>query len=250
MKTDKDEKTWKMEVLDNKCRVRSLLGNRALNKNHIKELKRSMKEHGVLSAITVMKTGKTYTVLDGHHRWNAAKSLKYSVPAMVVNSTQAEAVVDLNTVQKNWQLSDFANYYSNSSNKEIRTAYKTIIEYHNKTGLNYSALVYILGKQQPKHFKKGTFRVNRQLFADAFFVYLEEISDYVPFAYMARFALGFVHLASSPLYDHQRMLRQLNKKHNQVMETKGNPGTYGKLMQTIYNHGFGTKSLVIFKNWR
>lgn len=247
---EKSNKTWKLKVLNGKTKVRSLLGNRDINKTHVNSLKASMKKHGVLSAVTVMETGKTYTLLDGHHRWKAAKNLGYSIPAIVVDKDSSVAVVQLNNVQKNWSLSDYAKYYSTSGDKETREAYQEIISYNSETGLNYSCLAYVLGKQQPKHFKDGTFRVNRAAFAKAFFSYITDIEEYVPFANHARFVLGYVHLAASPIYDHSRMMNKLRQKHNLVVEQKGNPGAYGRMMNDIYNFKSSQKALVMFKNWR
>ena len=246
-----NKKTWNMKVLDNKTRVRSLLGNRDINKTHVNNLKKSMKKYGVLSAVTVMETGKSYTLLDGHHRWTAAKSLGFSVPAIVVKRESNVAVVELNNVQKNWSLADYANYYSHSNDADIKESYENIIQYHEETGMNYSALVKILGKQQPKNFKDGSFRVTRKLFANAFFVYLNDISAYVPFAKTnARFALGFCDIAASPAYEHRRMMSKLKMSHGKIIELKGNPGAYGKMMNEIYNYKCGQKNLIMFKNWR
>ena len=248
--SEKSNKTWNLKVLDNKTRVRSLLGNRDINKSHVNSLKESMREHGVLSAVTVMKTGESYVLLDGHHRWKAAKTLGYSIHAIVVNKESSVAVVALNNVQKNWSLTDYAKYYSTSGDKETREAYQEIISYHNETGLNYSCLTYVLGKQPIKQFKEGTFRVNRPAFAKALFSYLDDIEEYVSFAKHARFVLGFVHLAASPIYDHTRMMSKLKQKHNLVIEQKGNPSSYGKMMNDVYNFKTAPKNLVMFRNWR
>ena len=250
MSEEESSKTWELKVLDNKTRVKSLLGNRDINKSHVNSLKESMKEHVVLSAVTVMQTGKTYTLLDGHHRWKAAKTLGYSVPAIVVDKNSSVAVVAMNNVQKNWSLGDYAKYYSTSGDKETREAYQEITSYHNETGLNYSCLTTVLGKQSTKQFKNGTFRVNRPAFAKALFSYLDDIEEYVSFAKQARFVLGFVHLASNPVYNHNRMMSKLKQNHNIVIETKGNPGTYGRMMNEVYNFKTAPKNLVMFRNWK
>ena len=210
-------KKWKMEVLDNKTKVRSLIGNRDINQTHVKNIKESMREHGVLSSVTVMKSGKGFILLDGHHRWKAAKELGYSIPAMVVDKESSVAVVALNNVQKNWSLNDYAKYYRTNGDKETKAAYDEIVKYHEETGLNYSCLSFVLGKQQIKHFKEGTFRVNRPAFAKVLFVYLKDIEEYVPFANHARFVSGYVHLASSPIYDQQRMMIKLKNVCNALL---------------------------------
>ena len=250
MSEKESSKTWNLKVLDNKTRVRSLLGNRDINKSHVNSLKESMKEHGVLSAVTVMKTGKSYTLLDGHHRWQAAKSLGYSVPAIVVGKDSSVAVVAMNNVQKNWTLRDYTKYYSTSGDRETREAYQELISYHNETGLNYSCLTWVLGRQPVKKFKEGNFRPTKLVFAKAFFAYLKDIEEYVPFTTHSKFVMGFVDIASNPKYNHKRMMSKLKQKHNIVIEAKSTPNTFGKLMNELYNYKVHKDNLVMFKNWR
>jgi len=243
------KKTWQLEVLDENSDVTSLVGNRPINKAHISKLKESMKTHGVLSTLTVMKSKKAYTVLDGHHRWAAAKSLGYSMPAIVVPQGGASAVVDMNTVQKNWSLADFAHYYSKSLDKAQAAAYAKLITYEETTKLNYTALIAIFGKTSLLSYKKGNFRITDEVFGKKFLQYLKDIKPFIPFSFMARFAMGYLVLAKNAKYDHMRMLTKLARKHKQTIETKGNPGDYGKLMQSIYNHKVkDAKDLVMFKS--
>lgn len=49
---------------------------RAINQQTVKELAASILSIGVLSALTVQKTGSSYTVITGMHRWHALQSLQ------------------------------------------------------------------------------------------------------------------------------------------------------------------------------
>ena len=243
------KKTWSIIELDKTDKVTSLVGNRPILEGHVSKLKESMKTRGVLSTLTVMREKKSYTILDGHHRWEAAKSLGYSMPAIVVPRASALAVVELNTVSKNWQLVDFANYYSLSGDKEQKAAYAKLIAYAEKTDLNYTALIAIFGSPSLASYKKGNFRITKESFGKKFLQYLKDIKPYIPFSFYARFAMGYLVLAQNAKYDHRRMLTKLKQKHKQTIESKGTPGDYGKLMQAIYNYNIkDAKNLVMFKS--
>ena len=242
-------RTWEIIELDENDKVISLVGNRPINKAHISKLKESMKTHGVLSALTVLRARGSHIILDGHHRWDAAKSLGYSMPAIVVPKESATAVVELNTVSKNWQLVDFARYYSLNGSKEQKAAYDKITEYAEKTGLNYTALVAIFGNPSLASYKKGNFRLTNEAFGKKFIQYLEDIKPYIPFSSRARFAMGYLTLAKNAKYDHKRMLTKLKQKHKQTIEGKSNPTEYGQLMQAIYNYNIrDSADLVMFKS--
>jgi hypothetical protein len=244
------KKTWNIIELDKTSKVTSLVGNRPIDKAHVSRLKESMKTHGVLVALTVMRHKKSYIVLDGHHRWEAAKSLGYSMPAIIVPKGSGTAVVELNTVSKNWQLADFAHYYSLSGNEEQKAAYSKIMEYAEKTDLNYTTLVAIFGHPTVASYKKGNFRITSEVFAKKFIQYLKDIKPYIPFSSKSRFVSGYLTLATNPKYDHKRMLAKLRQKHKQTIEGKSNPTEYGKLMQTIYNYNVKDASKLVMFNSR
>ena len=73
----KSNRKWNMVVLDNETKIKGMTGNRNVGQPHVKSLKQSMEKHGVLSTVTVLKHGESYTMLDGHHRYQAAMELGY-----------------------------------------------------------------------------------------------------------------------------------------------------------------------------
>jgi ParB/RepB/Spo0J family partition protein len=61
----------------------------------ITALANSIKERGQLYPVIVIKDGDSYTLVDGHRRWTAAKKAKVQLKAIVVtNYDEAFAVID------------------------------------------------------------------------------------------------------------------------------------------------------------
>ncbi len=249
MKTN-EAKTWRIEEIgpDDK-NIRFIGGNRQVDAKIVAKLKGSMVEHGVLSAITVMAKKKNYHIVDGQHRYTAAKELGYSIPAIVITEGDVEAIKDMNTIQKSWSLANFADFYAEMSvDEEVGQSYHILKETQETTALTYSALLHIHGNSISK-FKKGLFLIKDKDFVDKVVGYIQDIKPFVPFADLARFIDAYVRIVKHESYEHGRMMDKLNLEHRIAIDKKANPAGYGRLMQDIYNYHSTQKNLVMFANW-
>lgn len=73
----------------------------------LEDMVESIREHGVLTPVIVLKTGKQYEMLAGHNRWNAAKIVGMNeIPAIVKeNLSEKEAyvyVIETNLMQRSF----------------------------------------------------------------------------------------------------------------------------------------------------
>ncbi len=73
----------------------------------LEDMVESIREHGVLTPVIVLKKGKQYEMLAGHNRWNAAKIVGLSeIPAIVKeNLSEEEAyvyVIETNLMQRSF----------------------------------------------------------------------------------------------------------------------------------------------------
>lgn len=83
-------------------------GNRVVNKLHVERLKTSFKKKYLLSPIIV---NQRYEIIDGQHRFNAAKSLGLPVNFIITNGYGLKEVQILNTNMKNWKKEDYLQAY-------------------------------------------------------------------------------------------------------------------------------------------
>lgn len=85
-----------------------LQGNRQVNKLHVKRLKDSFKESYLLSPIIV---NQNYEIIDGQHRYYAAKELELPLRFIFCNDYSLKEVQLLNTNSSNWKKEDFLKGY-------------------------------------------------------------------------------------------------------------------------------------------
>ena len=81
-------------------KFKTLQGNRNVNSLHIRRLKESFKEKYLLSPIVV---NQNYEIIDGQHRFEAAKELNLPVNFIICNDYSLKEVQLLNTNMKNWK---------------------------------------------------------------------------------------------------------------------------------------------------
>jgi len=89
-------------------KFKTLEGNRHVNKLHVKRLKESFKEAYLLSPIVV---NQDFQIIDGQHRFEAAKEMKLPINFIVCNNYSLKEVQLLNTNMKNWKKEDYLNAY-------------------------------------------------------------------------------------------------------------------------------------------
>jgi len=234
-----------------KDKVAYITGNRNINRAMVDKLKTSMEKWGILTAITVTKYRKRYFIVDGQHRHTAAKELDMIIPAIVVPKESLKVIIDLNTIQKNWSLNNYVDFFALNDDKELAEPYRIIQEIYNTSGLNYTALCRIYSKGGMVAFKKGDLELDNMEFAHTFILYLTEILPYVPFAKNARFIDAYIRIVKNENYSHRRMMNKLilnDRRKTFDMSGESKPSSYGKLMEDIYNSS-QSRNLVMFHRW-
>src|SRR6266702_2300004 len=95
-------------------------GNRIINYNHVKELKRSMEAHPELLPFNPIEVNENMFIIDGQHRWAACKELGLPVYYMINKGGSLEETRVENVTQRRWSLMDFAHSYAEGGNKDYK----------------------------------------------------------------------------------------------------------------------------------
>ncbi len=159
------------------------------------------------------------------------------------------AIVEMNTIQVNWTMSNFVDFFASHSDPVISSNYQMLKEKKERVSptLTYSSLVKIYGKPYGgPSFKKGLWRLKNEEAGDKFVEYLDDIAEFLPYARSARFIYAFTDVAYHDDYDHDRMMKKFNQNHGVSLVTSSNPTNYGKMLTKIYNF-HQSKNLVMFK---
>lgn len=89
-------------------KFKTLNGNRQVNLLHIRRLRESFKKAYLLTPIVV---NQDYEIIDGQHRFEAAKELQLPINFIICNNYSLKEVQLLNTNMKNWKKEDYLNAY-------------------------------------------------------------------------------------------------------------------------------------------
>ncbi len=90
------------------AKFKTLQGNRHVDKLHVKRLQESFRKAYLLSPILI---NQDYEIIDGQHRFHAAKEMDLPVNFIMCNNYSLKEVQLLNTNMKNWKKEDYLNGY-------------------------------------------------------------------------------------------------------------------------------------------
>ena len=220
---------------------------RDISNNSIKAIMESMKEHGIISAISVRKSstykGK-YETFDGQHTVEACKRLSLPVIYNEFEDVSNRAMISLNGKSKKWKLKDYLKFGVTDGIKDyifLDRAYK-------KERLPLTALIMMYGRAYGnisfKDLKWKALTIDR---GNIILKYIKEIETTFNIKHVrfARFVWGFGKVIDSGKYDHDRMIYQLGKC-SSMLTKQANPEGYTANIEMVYNFGLTKKNQVQF----
>ncbi len=112
---ERDQQKSKVYESKNYDQFKTLLGNRSVNQTHLFQLKQSIARRYLMAPILV---NEKMEIIDGQHRFHAARDLGLPVYYFVVTGYGLEEVKILNTHMKNWQKIDYLKAYCDMEHPE------------------------------------------------------------------------------------------------------------------------------------
>ena len=85
--------------------------NRTIQTWHIEKIKKSIQKVWYLKYNPIIVNDK-YEIIDGQHRFMACVSLNLPIEYVIENGDIDEVMVQLNSTQKEWTLTDFIDFYA------------------------------------------------------------------------------------------------------------------------------------------
>ncbi len=122
------------------------------NVERTKYLERSMRTHGWIDAypMYVIRNGNNkFDIIDGHHRFEVAKSLK--LPVKFVVCRQGPNIHETQRSTRVWSISDYLTSYVRAG----FPVYAAVKDYHEKTGIPLNCCIGLLAGQLAHSGKKG-----------------------------------------------------------------------------------------------
>jgi|688.fasta_scaffold654522_1 hypothetical protein len=157
---------------------------RVTKEKHVKDLMEKMKSHGFLpnKAISVNEKNE---IIDGHHRYLAAKSLGIPMLIQVCKGMTQDSIIQANQLQENWNKHDFTNTYAIQGNPNY-IALKEFMEKYPKFKMT-QALILLVNEPnahpRAKVFQSGEFKIGSIKKAEEVAKKVEELALHHPKAY-------------------------------------------------------------------
>jgi hypothetical protein len=226
---------------------KTLEGNRTINKIHVERLKKSFEDSYLLSPILV---NKNFEIIDGQHRFNAAKSLKLPINFIIVNDYGLKEVQLLNTNMSNWKKEDYLQAFCDLGYPEyikMRSFMEAFPDFGiaiseqlltNSTGgvNNRNSAAVIEGKStgRAKNFQQGNFEVSDLALAYENAEKLMMFKPYYNGFNRVAFSAAMIGLFKHPNYNHAQMIRKI-AINPAVLCDCSNVSQYKILLEDIYN---------------
>ena len=206
---------------------------RQISDNHVKRIAKSIQERGFFNThpVIVSKAGnRKYEILDGHHRFEAAKLLGEEFYYIVQEGDQKlEDIIHLNKCTKHWNTTDYVSSYSRQGLEDYQ-----IIENYIERGLSCENAVRLLGPRS-KAIHNGTWKVKHQWIAEYYLGLMRSI-DEVPHVFKQRaFITAFAKTVQLPSVDWTRLHDAL-VKYNHKIRKFTNVDDMLKEIENVYNY--------------
>lgn len=139
-----------------------LIDNRATATAHINKLKDAIEKNPNILEVQPILVNEKMEIIDGQHRFEAAKQLKLPIHYNMVENLDIETARQMNAIHKRWGLQDYAHSYAKAGNVH----YKAYLKYQEEhPSLSSTVVQYVMaGAHNDKlntAFKEGKFVAGR-----------------------------------------------------------------------------------------
>ncbi len=243
--------SYTLQITDEYGRFNHIGANRNVDPRHVKSIKNSIKEHGVL--INPVLVNGNMQIVDGQHRFQACKELKKPVYYLDIGDYGIKEVQALNLSQKNWTQKDYAESFAEMGAEH----YQTLLDFYKEMEeFTFLSCIRILQgstslrnisqkraneerrasgvSNQKQVFEEGTWEVDDLERAYKWIDYLREVGKYYDGYKRTAFINAMIGLFNKPQFDKHEFLRKLSYQANALNDCS-NVGDYVELIEEIYN---------------
>lgn len=214
--------------------------NREPVTSHVTALARSIARNNLLADAPIL-VDHNMKILDGQHRFLAAKKSKEIIYFIFADSTAPEDIGTMNSDQKNWSTLDFAHFWATRNNEH----YIKFLRFNDNYKLPASVSIPLLAGVSMTSggfsiaktgFKEGNFEIADY---EAAIGIASQLSDFEPWGEYGvvrsrNFVAAAVKMFVTRGYDHEKMLHKLEIAGRKI-ELKARVLDYLRALEDIYN---------------
>lgn len=218
-----------------------LKGNRTVNMLHVEKLKLSFARKYLLSPIIV---NENFEIIDGQHRFMAAKELKLPVWYIAVGGYSLMDIQIYNTNASNWKKKDFLNMYVDLG-KPAYIKFKEFMDTYPDFGirvcealisnLSGSMTVSIAGRNtQGTVFQRGDLEIPDYEKTIEVTEKIMQVKPYYEGFYRESFVKAMIFIFKIEAYDHSKFMERIQANPNSLHNCN-KVSEYKLLIEDIYN---------------
>jgi len=233
-----------IETTTDYARFKTLLGNRLTLDLHVKRLITSFQKRYLFSPILV---NENWYIIDGQHRYLAAKALKLPIYYIIVEGYGLEEVQILNSNTSNWKKEDYLKAYCDEGVETYLQMQKFMKDYpdfgiavseqlltNSVGGVNNRGSVE-KGRGRVKNFEEGRLTIENleQSYENAKKVLM--FKPYYEGFNRSVFVAALIGVFKNENYNHAEMISKLSHQPSALTHCT-NVTQYKLLIEEIYNH--------------
>ena len=212
--------------------------NRKIKPLKVARLKEAMKKKYLGAQYPILvrsnSNNKVKWIIDGQHRFMAAKELKYSVYYIVTDSIGDHEIGDINSLQDKWNLADAMRSHRISGKHD----YKVVDQFVTRHNVPVTtAILMLTANKSPdtKAFRDGKFVVTASLqTAEELMQRIYDIKPYFKHAKTRTFIATMKAVTANESYDHRRMIDSI-KCQRDKMHKCASRISYMRMIEDVYN---------------
>lgn len=212
-----------------------LHGNRRIDKHHVTKIGESMALYPEIFKIRPILVNDAFEIIDGQHRYYAAKELGIPVWYEKGGDIKTEDAVIINQNQRNWSVLDYARSYAARGNNN----YKEFLRVHEEHPLAPMRVVmrYIGGPSKNKAgaFRSGEFEVVTLAVGEVYLEQLEELIEINERFALTEPSLAMLRIFQVEGYDHDRMIHKLKTVPDGLFNPYGKMEAVLRNLEDVYN---------------
>lgn len=213
-------------------------GNREVDYNHVKRLKRSMERDPHLFSSNPIQVNEHMFIIDGQHRRLAAQELGVPVYYTVSEGITLDDTRVLNITQKRWTLLDFAQSFADSGRDDYRDFLRLV---HQFPKIAPSIVIMCLQGGHKHHssddFRRGEFQIEDRERGIDWLAKLTDVSEKAHINMNTPMAASFMQLwKNDNEFDFDKFMAKLEKDGaKQLFNTSSSVRNSLRAIEDVYN---------------
>lgn len=220
--------------------------NRETSRGHIEMLKGEFEKRGNLTRVQPILVNENFFIVDGQHRFMAAKELNEpvyftQVPGLTVGDARA-----MNATHRPWSVDDYARSYAYTGRKP----YQRYLQLRETYEIGHSiTLIFIYHGESEgafKDFRNGGLVIPDEQLTVSKLDKMSELQEVLPFKINREEASALQRIFNHPNYSQKRMVAKAQALADQYIRHFASEGEYLRAFEEMYNHNQGDDTRVRF----